>query len=136
MCVQVDRKLGASLQSRNKLVCLLGTKQTGHILDAQGIRAELFNLARNLLPVLERISVAERIYQSDLRVCAGFLRGLYRSLHVTKIIQAVENSDSVDTVLNRLLDKAVYNIIRVMGISEDILSAQQHLGRCLLEMTL
>ena len=67
---------------------------------------------------------------------AGFLRGLYRSLHVTKIIQAVENSDSVDTVLNRLLDKAVYNIIRVMGISEDILSTQQHLGRCLLEMTL
>ena len=69
-------------------------------------------------------------------MCAGFLRGLYRSLHVTKIIQAVENSDSVDTVLNRLLDKAVYNIIRVMGISEDILSTQQHLGRCLLEMTL
>ena len=136
MRMQIDRKGGSLFQRGNQIICLERTKKSGHILDADGVSTHLLDLACNVLPVLQSIRIAQCINQRDLCVCAGFLGCLYSRLQIAKVIQAVKNTDTVDTVFNRLLYEAVNNIIRIVRISEDILAAKQHLGRSVLEVAL
>ena len=136
MRVKINRKLRALLKSGNKLISGKRTKQTGHILDADGVSTHLFDLACDVLPIFHRISIAEGIDQSDLCMCSGFLGCLDSGLHIAQIVQAVENTDSVNAVLDGLLYEAVDDIICVMRIAENVLAAEKHLGRGLLEVRL
>ena len=48
-------------------------------------------------------------------------------LQVTQIVQAVEDTDNINTVRDRLLNKAVYNVICIRSVSQDILTSEKHL---------
>ena len=63
-----------------------------------------------------------------------FLIGcLYSGLQVAQIVQAVENTDDINTVGNGLLYEIFYYIVCIMIVSQDILSTEQHLQLGLLE---
>ena len=53
--------------------------------------------------------------------------GLYGSLKVPDIIQAVEDPDDIYTVCNGFLNKVLYHIICIVIVSEDVLSTEKHL---------
>ena len=72
--MKLDRDICSSLERFHKLLSIVGKKQTCHILDAEGIRAHLFDLAGDVHPIIFCISVAERVGQRDLCM-AAFLLG-------------------------------------------------------------
>ena len=127
MSVQLDRDVGSSLESLNELLRVVRKKQTGHIFDAEGIRAHLFDLARDVHPVILCISIAKCVGKRDLSVSALFLCGFNGSLKVSEVIETVKDTDPVDSVRDGLLDKIFNYVITVVAVAEKVLSAQKHL---------
>ena len=62
-----------------------------------------------------------------------FIRSLDCGLQVPKIIQAVKNTDNIDSVRNRFLYEILYHIVAIRTISKDILSPEEHLKLRVLE---
>ena len=61
MGMKVDGKAGSFLKSLNQFRCLIGSQKTCHILNAEGIRTHLLDLAGNVLPVLKGIGIPKSI---------------------------------------------------------------------------
>ena len=65
---------------------------------------------------------------------SAFLLGcLNGSLKVSDIIQAVKNTDNINSVSDGFLYKVLNHIVRVMIVSKDVLATEQHLELCILE---
>ena len=54
-------------------------------------------------------------------------------LQVAQIVHTVKNTDDVDSVCNGFLYEILYYVVCVRTISQDILSAEQHLQFCIFE---
>ena len=54
----------------------------------------------------------------------GLINGHFQVAHV---VEGVENTDDIDTVLHGVLDKLTYYIVGIVLIAQDVLAAQQHL---------
>ena len=64
---------------------------------------------------------------------AFLLCRLNGSLKVSDIIQAVENTDNINSVCDGFLYKVLNHIVRVMIVSKDVLTTKQHLELCVLK---
>ena len=53
-----------------------------------------------------------------------FVSSLYRCLQVAKVIQAVKDTDNINTVCDRFLYKILYHIICIMIVTKNILSTE------------
>ena len=51
----------------------------------------------------------------------------YGGLQVSQVIQAVENTDDINSVCNGFLNEVFYNVVCIRTLSQVILSAEQHL---------
>ena len=59
---------------------------------------------------------------------SAFLLGrLYGGLKVAEVIQAVENTNDINTVRNGLLNEILYYVVCIVVVPEDVLSTEQHL---------
>ncbi len=125
--MHLDRKLCALLQRLHKLRRLIRNQKPRHILDTDGIRAHLLNLLCHVGPVFERVSITQSIRERDLRVPLLFVCRFHRCLQVPQVIKAVENTDDVNAVRNRLLHEIFHYIVRVMVVTQNILAAEKHL---------
>ena len=113
MRMHLDRQRRTCLQSGDQLSSSLRDKKTGHILDADRISAHIFDFFGHCLPIIKRISIAQCIGKSDLSFSALLLGCLYACLKVSEVIQAVEDSDDIDAVRDRLLYEICYDIIGI-----------------------
>ena len=70
---------------------------------------------------------------------AVLLCSSHGSLHVADIVQCVEDTDDIDTVLDSSLDECIDNVVSVVLVAEQVLTAEKHLkgrvGHVLLENT-
>src|SRR5660398_323229 len=66
-----------------------------------------------------------------LEVLSGFLDGVYGGLEIACVIEGVENTKDIYSLISGLPDKGPYNLIAVMPISYYVLTPQQHLQRCI-----
>ena len=98
MRMHLKRKARSFLQSCHELCCSLRNKKSGHILDADRIRAHVLDLLGDVLPVIERIGITKCVGKRDLRFRSFFLCSLDACLKVPQVIQAVENTDHIDSV--------------------------------------
>ena len=62
-----------------------------------------------------------------------FVCSAYCCLQVTKVIEAVKNTDDVDSVCSRFLYEVFYNVICIWTVSKDVLSTEEHLKFCVFE---
>src|SRR5699024_2517579 len=62
-----------------------------------------------------------------LRVGFLLIRGLYCCLQVTHIVQAVKDTDNIDSVCHGFLNKVFNNVIRIGTVSQNVLPAEKHL---------
>ena len=62
-----------------------------------------------------------------------FIRRIYSRLKITDIIQAVKNTDNINSVCHRFLHEILYHIICIGTIAQNILSAEEHLKLCVFE---
>ena len=125
--MQVDRKACSFLQSLYQLCCRVWCQQTCHILDTQGVSAHVLNSLCNILPVIQCIGIAQSIAQRNLSMSFFSVGGFYSCLQVADIVQTVKDTDDVNTVGNGLLYKVLHYIICIVVISQNVLSAEQHL---------
>ena len=117
MAVQLNRDIDRFLQCADKLDCLVRKKKSRHILDADGIRAKILDSLCKIYPVVDRVGIAKRVGQSDLRMSLLLIRCLDCCLQIAEIIQAVEDTDDIDPICDGLLNKVLNNIIRVRAVS-------------------
>ncbi|VVB72330.1 Uncharacterised protein [uncultured archaeon] len=113
----------------DQVVGILRGDQSRHILDADGIAAQLCQLNRKQGELLVSVHRAQCIADSALHVLFHFLGCSDRSLHVADVVHGIEDPEDIDAVCGRLLHKSIHNIVGIMSVSDQILSAKQHLHR-------
>ncbi len=69
-------------------------------------------------------------------MAARFEAFIDRRFNVSEIVERVEDTDDVHAVLNALADETTHSVIRVVPVTQDILSAQKHLELGVLEVRL
>ena len=131
--MQVDRNLNCVFQSTYKLCSLIRKKKSCHILDTDRICAHFLDLFCNVCPVFQSISIAKSIGKSNLSMSFFFVCSLNCGFQVTHVVEAVKNTDDINSVCCRFLYKILYHVICIRTVSEDILSAEQHLKLCVFE---
>ena len=136
--MQLNGKLCILLHGLDQLACLVGNQKPCHILDTDRVRSHFLDLLRRICPVFQSVRITQRIGQSHLCMASALLLlhpvcGVYRLLQVGKIVQAVEDTDNIDTVCNGLLHKSIHHVIGIGSVAQNILPAEQHLQLGVLE---
>ena len=125
--MQVNGKGGSLLQGGYQLSGRVRGQQAGHILDTQGISAHLLDFLSNILPVIHGVSIAQGIAQSNLSMALFLLGSLNGSLQIADVVEAVKDTDDVNTVCDGFLNKVLHHIVSIVVVAQNILSAEQHL---------
>ena len=105
----------------------LRLEQRGHVLDADGIAAQFEELLRHVHEVAGRVQRAHRVADGALRVLSGAAHGRNRAPQIPHVVQRVEHAENVHSVLGRLVHEAVDHRIFIVPVTEQVLTAQQHL---------
>ncbi len=129
MTVHVDRDVDGLLQPRHQFECDIRAQQPGHVLDADGVRAHVLDAFAHVDPQIDGMHLAHRVRHGPLRMFVDSQRCLDCSLEIAQIIQRVKNPENVDAVYRAALDELLDQIVGVMAIAEDVLTAKQHLLR-------
>ena len=69
----------------------------------------------------------DRVGDAHLKVSALSLGLIGNDLHVAKIIQRIEDANNINAVSDHALYKFPHDIVRIVTVSDQILSANQHL---------
>ena len=70
---------------------------------------------------------ADGINESALHVCAGFFGDAHRNFEIADIIQGIEDADDANAIMDGPFDKFSHDIVSIVVVTENILTAQQHL---------
>ena len=60
---------------------------------------------------------------------ALLVRRPHRGLKVSHIVQAVEDTDDVDSIRDGFLHEILYHVVAVGTVAQNVLAAEQHLQR-------
>ena len=126
--VQVDGQLGSGvLDGGNQIVSFLGTHDTGHILDADGGSAHFLQFLHHFHVLLLGVDGRGGVGQGAGGDGACLYGGFHGDLQVVRIVEGVEDTDDVNAVLHGLLHEELDKVIGVVGVTQNILTPQQHL---------
>ena len=134
MRVKVNRQAHFVAQGREKPRGRIRFAQSAHVLDAQNVRAHLFQFFGQANVILQRIFIALRIEDvagvADGRL-AHFVRfianRLDRKLHVGQPVQRVENAKNIDALFRGLQNEGLDRVVRIRRIPYAVGRAKQHL---------
>ena len=131
--VEMDRDADLLLQRLHQHMRRRRTAQARHVLDRQNMCAHPLQFLRQLHVVTERVfaarlvenvpRVADRSFTNSVRL----LHRIHRDLEVRQIIERVEDAENINARLRRVLDETGDGIVRVIGITDRIRAAEQHL---------
>ena len=131
--MNLNRHLGQGLRNRcDKLPRRAGRQNASHVLDGQRVNAHVGLLLRKLHVKLGRVHGRRRVANRTLRMPAVLLHAANRRLKVARIVQRIEDAENVHSVLAGQRDKAFDDVVRIVLVAENVLTAQQHLKRRLL----
>jgi len=125
--VKMNGNLYAVLDGLDQLICLVGLEKTRHILDADGVCAHLLELLCILREALVGVEGRRGVGDSRLNVSALLDSCLDSGLEVSCIVQRVKDTEDIDTVCNGLLYEVLNNVVRIVTVTENVLSAEEHL---------
>ena len=125
--VQVDGDLHVLLEALDQAVGLVGQQQVGHVLDADGVRAQLLNLLGELDEIVLGMHGADGVAHSHFADAAVLLGGLDGRFQVAHVVEGVENADDIDAVLNRQAHELLHHVVGIVLVAEDVLAAEEHL---------
>ena len=127
VAVDVNRDADGLLQLLDQIIAGIGSEQTCHILDADGVCAHFLQSLGVGCKVLVVMHGAQGIADAALHMSAFLVGRLDGSLQVAGVVQSVKDADDVDAVGNRLLYKVLHSVICVGTVAQHILAAEQHL---------
>ena len=117
------------LQTTHQLKGHIGLEQTRHILNGDRIGTHGFNLLRQFHPCIHIMNGADRIGNRALGMLAHFAHGLDGCLQIAGIIHRIKHPEHIDAINRSPLDKLFHNIVGIVAITQNILTAKQHLLR-------
>ena len=123
----MNRHLNIFLKLFNKRISIIGKKKVCHILDTNSISAHLFELLSKVNKVFFVMNGAFGVAQSSFTYTTVFFTALDSLFNIANIIKSIKYSDNLNTVLNRFFNKHINNIVRIMLVTEKILSTKEHL---------
>ena len=125
--MDINGQLGSFLQNLYQLLRVIGSKKSCHILDAERVRAHILDLSGDVFPVVQSISVAQG-YSLRQSVHDLFLfRRFYGGLQIADIVQAVKDTDNIDSIGDGFLYEILHHVVGIVVVSKNILAAEQHL---------
>ena len=131
--MEMDREIDSIFQRRDQGIGSFRLEETCHIFDGDDIRTGILHLFRKVSVVFQRVLLAVRIHDiagvaeagfSELFFLADFVDG---DGHMAELVQAVEDTEYIDTIVSRLINEVTDNIFRIVGIADGIRTAGQHL---------
>ena len=130
--MQLDRKLCRRLHGFDELLSLVWNQESCHVLDTDRISTHLLDVLCHLHPVFKCICITQCVRQSDLRLTAPLslldsICCIHSALQIPKIIKTVENTNDIDSVCNRFLNKLSNNVICIVAVAQNILTPEKHL---------
>ena len=129
MRVQVQFGFGAQFlfQRSDELVCIVRKQQIRHVFDTNIIRAHVLVSFGELHEIIERMNGAGRIGNCRLAnafsACAVFFDRLHGRFDVARIVECVEHAHDADAVLDRFFHDFFDEIVGIIAVTEQILSA-------------
>ena len=132
MCVELDRNLDLRLESLNEIVCFLRSADAGHVLDGDGINAHVNELLTHLYVLLDRVNGRCCVADAALCVLVALLYFVDADFDISEIIERVEDPEDVHAVLGSLTAEETDYIVGIVLVSEDVLTADEHLKGSLL----
>ena len=137
--VQMDGDADRLLKSLHQRVGVHRKQEVGHVLNANGVCAHLFQLLSQLYEVLLVVDGGNGVGQGGLHLTAVFLGGLDGLFQIAHIVQRVKNADDIDTVFNGFTAEGVHHVVCIVLVAQNILATEQHLqfgiGQTLLQST-
>ena len=123
----MDGNIQLFLQTADQIKSYVRLKDTGHVLDGDGVRAHVRHFFRHFNPHFDGVHGAGGVGDGALGMLASLTNGLDRTIQVTRIVHGVENPEHVYAVLGGTLTETVDHIIGVMTVTQQVLATQQHL---------
>ena len=133
--VEMNRNADLLLQGVYQFLGRIGLEQAGHILDADGVGADVLQLLGQLYIVVQGIAGTGLVHN-----VAGVADGCLAELillqdlihgdgHAGHPVQGIEYAEDINAAQCRLLDKFAHNIIGIVLIAHGVGAAEQHLER-------
>ena len=125
--MDLQGQAGRVLDLGYQLVGNVRSEHARHVLDADGIRAGALHLVHQGDKVANRMDLAGGIANCRLHLSAGLFGGTDRGDQVAGIVQGVEDTQNVDAVLDGLLHERLDDIVRIVMVAKQVLTAKKHL---------
>ena len=133
--MEMNRDADLLLQGVYQLFGRIGLEQTGHILDADGVCADVLQLLGQLHIVIQGVAGAGLVHNVT-GVADGCLAELillqhliHGNGHTGHPVQGIEHTEDVDAAQRGLLDKLPDNVIGIVLIAHGVGATEQHLER-------
>lgn len=109
-------------------------EDTGHILDAENVDVELdklFDKVEVVLEVVLLLGVEHVTAEADgtLDNTTSLVNGLDTDLELVNVVQSIENTEDVNTVLLGLIDKVINGIVWKRRVGNTVGTTEKHLER-------
>ena len=125
--MQVDRHADRRLEAADELVRVHRREQPGHVLDAEGVGAEILQASGQIDEPVNAVHRARGVADRGLHVLVRAADGGDGGFHVADVVQGVEDAENVHAVGGSPLDEGVHHVVGIVAIAHQILPPQQHL---------
>ena len=107
-----------------------GAHRAGHVLQAQGVKAHLDQVLAHFNVLFDGVHGALGVADAAGGYGPGrgvLLHGVQGGAQVAEVVQGVEDTDHVDTVLDAQFNELFHHVVMVVLVAQQVLAAQQHL---------
>ena len=133
MTVQLQGKPRFGLDGAHESRRINRADETGHVLYTEGVRTHLLQRDGLLGESLQGVKRRDCVGKAKLQVCTFLFHLVRGNLHVSEVVQGIENTDDVETVSDGPLDELSNGVVRIMSVPHKILAAEEHLKLRLLK---
>ena len=127
MGMQMDRHFHGGFQAAHQLIGVERGQQTGHVLDAERVGAEIFELLGQIDKAVDAVNRADGIADRRFHMFAAGFYFTDRPFDVPHIVQRIEDAEDVDAICGGPFDEPFEDIVGIMAIAHEVLPAEQHL---------
>src|SRR4030042_1947510 len=125
--MKTDRNACPVLYRPDQVCCESRRNKSGHILDAYGVATEILQVFSHFGKLFIIVNRAGSVANSSLYVTLVFTDGSDRRFHVPEVVQRIEYTKNIDTILDRKPNEFIQYIVSIMTITNKVLSPEEHL---------
>ncbi len=129
MAVDVHRQADLGIERLDHALGAVRRQHARHVLDGDGVGAQVLELLAVLKVAVERVHRRERVGDGALEVRPAGLDGLGVVDDVADVVQGVEHAEHLDAVAVRRSDEVIDDVLGVVLVPHQVLAAREHRQR-------